>query len=65
MAEKNNQVLLDHLSLSLCMLGNFACFFVICGFFFKLTFSKKHLRDTIRVSNSLDPDQAQCFVQTV
>ena len=31
--------------LTLCMLGNFACFFVICKsfFFFKLTFSKKSL----------------------
>ena len=27
--------------LTLCMLGNFACFFIICGFFFKLTFLKK------------------------
>ena len=27
--------------LTLCMLANFACFFVICGFLFKLTFSKK------------------------
>ena len=27
-------------TLTLCMLGNFACFFVIFGFFLKLTFSK-------------------------
>ena len=46
------------LLLTLCMLGNFACFFVICGFFFKLTFSKKSFRNTFRVSNNLDPDQA-------
>ena len=39
--------------------GNFACFFVVCGFFFKLNFSKKYFRNTIRVSNSLDPDQAR------
>ena len=45
------------------MLGNFACFFVVCGFFFKLTFSnKKSFRNTIKVANSLDPDQARCFV---
>ena len=50
-------VVLD--TLTLCMLGNFACFFVVCGFFLKLTFSKKSFRNTIRVSNSLDPDQAQ------
>ena len=28
----------------------------------KLTFSKNSLRNTIRVSNSLNPDQAQHFV---
>ena len=30
-------------ALTLCMLGNFACFFVVSGFFFffKFTFSKK------------------------
>ena len=46
------------------MLGNFACFFVVFGFFFffKLTFSKNISRNTIRVSNSLDPDQARRFV---
>ena len=27
-------------ALTLCMLGNFACFFVVCGLFFKLTFQK-------------------------
>ena len=27
--------------LTLCLLGNFVCFFVVCGFFFKLTFSKE------------------------
>ena len=51
--------------LTLCMLGNFACFFVICRFFFyKLIFQKKKkkkknsYRNTTRVSKSLDPDQA-------
>ena len=43
--------------LNLCMLGNISCFFVVCGFFF--FFSKKSFRNTIRVSNSLDPDQAR------
>ena len=41
------------LNLTLCMLGNnnFACFFFVCGFFFfKLTFSKKNFRNTIRVT---------------
>ena len=32
---------LNLLNLTLCMLGKFACFFVICGLFLKLTFSKK------------------------
>ena len=31
-------------------------------FFSKSTFSKKKIRITIRVSNSLDPDQARHFV---
>ena len=31
-------------------------------FFFKLTFTKNSFRNTIRVSNSLDPDQARRFV---
>ena len=48
--------------LTLCMLGNFVCFLVVYGFFFKLTFSKKSFRNTIRVSNSSDPDQARHFV---
>ena len=48
--------------LNLCMLGNFACFFVVCRFFFTLTISKKSFRNTIRVSKRLDPDQARSFV---
>ena len=50
--------------LTLCMQGNFACFFVICGgcffffvFFLNYFFFKKSFQNTIRVSNSLDPDQ--------
>ena len=51
-------------SLTLCMLGNFACFFCRLWIFFKkLTFSKKSFRNIIRVSNSLDPDQAWRFVR--
>ena len=52
------------MALTLCMLGNFACFFVICsGFvFFQINFFKKSIRNTIRVSNSFDPDQAGHFV---
>ena len=56
--------------LTLCILGNFACFFVICGFFLKLSFSKKTFKNTIRMSKSLDPDQVRrlsglIWVQTV
>ena len=51
------------MKLTFSMLGNFACFFVICGLFFlKLSFSKNSFKNTFRVSNSLDPDQAQRFV---
>ena len=47
------------LYLTLCMLGNFACFLSSMDFFnifLKLTFSKKTFRNTIRVSKGLDPD---------
>ena len=39
--------------------------FVVHGCFFKITFFSKnlHSRNTIRVSESLDPDQAQRFVR--
>ena len=46
--------------LTLCMLGNFACLFVICGFSLKLTFFQKNLSGI--PSNSLDLDQALSFV---
>ena len=48
-------------TLTLCMLGNFACFFsrLWIFFFFKLTLSKKSFRNTMSMSNSLDPDQAR------
>ena len=42
------------------MLGNFACFFVSSGFFFRLTFSI-NLSGIPSVSNSLDPDRARHF----
>ena len=50
------------ISLTHCLLGNFCCIFVICWSFWKSTFKKNSFRNTIRVSNSLDPDQAQRFV---
>ena len=49
--------------LTLCMLGNFASLSVVCSFLFvcfsKSTFSKNYLRNTFKVSNSSDPDQAR------
>ena len=35
---------------------------VISSFFQKLAFPKISFRNTIRVSKSLDPDQARCFI---
>ena len=51
--------------LTLCILGNCASFFVVCWFLPKLFFfSEKSFRNTIRMSNSLDPDQAHHFVRS-
>ena len=49
--------------LTLHTLGNFTC--LICRlliFFFKIHIFSKIFRNTIRVSNSLDPSQARHFV---
>ena len=46
---------------SICLLGNFACFLLSDDLFSKSTFSKISFCDAIRVSNSLDPDQAGHF----
>ena len=45
-----------HWNLTPCLLGNFACFLSSADFFSKSTFSKKSFGNTIRISNSLDPD---------
>ena len=60
------------LQVFLSMLCNNSCWVILHVFlsygdffffsFFKLSFSKKSFRNTIRVSNSLDPDQARHFV---
>ena len=52
--------------LSICMLGNFACLFIVCSLFY-LSFYlnyliKKSLRNTMTVLNSLDLDEARYFV---
>ena len=43
-------------------LRNFSCYFAACWFFSQWTFSKNSFRNTIRVSNRLNPDQALHFV---
>ena len=48
--------------LTFCQLGNFSCFLSSDDFFSKSTLSKNSFRNTIRVSNSLDPDQARHLV---
>ena len=44
-------------SLTHCMLGNFSCFCCQLLTFYEIDFLKKSFRNTIRVSNALDPDQ--------
>ena len=44
--------------LPLCLLGNFSCSFCRLLIFFKINFFKNSIRNTIKVSNSFDPDQA-------
>ena len=53
---------LEEVLLTLCMLGNFSWYIVSADFFPKSTFLKISFRNTIRVSNNLDPDQARHFV---
>ena len=52
-------------NLTLCLLDDFLClfFFVVCVFFSKSTFLKNSLRNTIRVSNSSDPDDSPNCLQ--
>ena len=42
--------------------GKLFMLFYVCWLFSKSTFSKNSLRNTIRVSNSFDPDQTRHFV---
>ena len=44
--------------LSLCPQGIFSCFFVVC-YYFQNQISNRYFRNTIKVSNSLDPGQAR------
>ena len=58
------EITLHLVDLALFMLGNFSCALLFADFFFKIksSFSGNSLRNTIRVSNNLDPDQTRHFV---
>ena len=46
-----------------CLLGNFSCCFCRLPIFFYFdSFSKEKFRNSIRISNRLDPDQSRRFV---
>ena len=49
--------------LTLCMLGNFACFFCCLLIFFEISIFQKILSGVISVSNSFDQDQAKGIVR--
>ena len=53
-----------HTYLHLCLLGNIACFLTPADYmyFSKSSVLKNSFRNAIRVSNSLDPDQARHYV---
>ena len=44
------------------MLGNFSCFFLSSTDFLKINVFQNKLRNAIRVSNGLEPDQGRHFV---
>ena len=50
--------------LTLCMLGNFSCFCCRLLNFFKNNILNNSFRNTVRVSNGLDPDQDRHFVRS-
>ena len=48
-----------------CRLGKCPCFLSSAVYFSKLTFARNSFRNTIRVPNRQDPDQARRFVLQV
>ena len=50
------------INITLCMLGNFFMLFCCLLTFIKINFLKNSLRNTVKVSNGLNPDQDQHFV---
>ena len=61
MVEQHYRVTLCYIK-TRCPLGNFSCFCRLLIFSSKSTVLKSSFRDTIRMSNSLDTDQARHFV---
>ena len=51
------------LNLTLCMIGDFLGFFVVCRYFSTLFFPKESFSNSIIVSKNLDPDQVQHSVR--
>ena len=59
------KVIILYMYLTLCILDIFFILFCRLLIFSKSTFSKSSFGNTLRVSNSLDPDQARRFVGPV
>ena len=59
LAENSYQISSFVLFLNFCMLSNFHVFFGVCLFFQIKLFRTNYFRNTIWMSDSLDPDQAQ------
>ena len=55
--DKSKKLMRRESILTLCMLGIHVSVVVCCLFFSKLPFPKKSFRNSILVSNGLDPDQ--------
>ena len=52
--------------ITICMLGNFACFFVVCGFFFFLNnFFKNIYREYYQSAKQFGSGSGPIWVQTV
>ena len=52
----------EQLRLTLCMLGDFLLFFVVCWIFVKINFFEKLFQEYHQGVNILDPNQAWQFV---
>ena len=61
--QPKRKLYLPHKTVRSLMAGDFAGFLLAADLFQNQLFRKKSFRNTIRVSNSLDPDQVRCFVE--